>query len=103
MTLNNGSTLQLRSDVNTTFASAGGGNFGTATIDVDQTISGGGNGVKTLTLGGSFWMNGNAVLSVATSSGDTLALGTANINSGGSDTETISAAAGSRNPCGRPS
>ena len=76
LTLHNGSTVQLRSDSNVTFAGANNlGGVGTSTInfDVNQLTSAGSNNTLTFAPGG--FDTFNTVINVTGGNGDTLALG----------------------------
>lgn len=76
LTLNNGSTLALRGDANTTFTAASLANTpnGTITIDVNQLTGAGAN--KTLTLSNNFTSTATSVINVTGGNGYTLGLGT---------------------------
>jgi autotransporter-associated beta strand protein len=93
LTLNNGATLNLRANTDTTFATAsiaGIANSGIVSINADQITSGGGNGSHTLALTNSVSLGANATLNVSAGSGDTLALGNISIAAGNAYTETVS-------------
>ena len=75
LTLNPGSTLQLRADGNTTFAAASLANTpnGSITIDVNQATSG--NSSKTLTLSNAFTITPTSTFNVTGGNNYTLGLG----------------------------
>ena len=92
LVLNNGATLQLRSDSSVTFAGAN--NFslpggGAATIDVNQLTASGSNQTLTLAPGG--FATNNTTINVAGGNGYTLALGP--ITNGNSGSFTLNATA----------
>jgi len=103
VTINNGGTLDLRSNTSATFNTGGvtlaQGNNTTYNINVDKNGSGTG---QTLTLGGNLAFGGvtsqaaNQTLNVTGSSNDTLALGTVTIANpnGDNTTSSINAAGG---------
>ena len=94
LTLNNGSTLQLRSDVNTTFQPLGTtvASGATVTMNVDQ-LSSGTNGA--LILGATTTFAGAATLNVTGGNGYTLGLpNVLTLGSGGGGTVTFSPSSG---------
>ncbi|MGC3992465.1 MAG: autotransporter-associated beta strand repeat-containing protein [Chthoniobacteraceae bacterium] len=83
----NSSTLDLRSDTATTFAT-GGVTLNSSTINVDKAASGTG---QTLTLGGTVTVNAGVTVNFTSTSSDTLALGTVSAVSSGNTSYTFNA------------